>query len=57
MNTIDKTLDLLEKLIRLCKFQQKEIIELKREIKDNHQVISDLKIKWQNELDRRLSGK
>jgi hypothetical protein len=57
MNYIDQTLDLLEKLIKLCKRQQREIKDLKKTIQDNNLLIHDLRNKWQQEVDKRLSMK
>ena len=57
MNYIDQTLDLMEKLIKLCKRQQKEIKDLKKIIQDNNLLIHDLRNKWQQEVDKRLSMK
>ncbi len=57
MNYIDQTLDLLEKLIKLCKRQQREIKDLKKTIQDNNNLIHDLRNKWQQEVDKRLSMK
>ena len=57
MNYIYQTIDLLEKLKKLSKRQQREIKDLKKTIQDNNLLIHDLRNKWQQEVDKRLSMK
>ena len=57
MNYIDQCLNVLERLIKLCKELKRENEALKRDKADDLRIISELRDKWQREVNLRLSGK
>lgn len=55
MNFIDQYLTTMTRLIQLCKNQKREIKVLKQQLADSKRTNADLKAKWQEEVNRRLS--